>query len=71
MWKYASVTVTDNIHELDLVGCTKWTKVVQYTVLVGLGLWVTCYGDLKAWSSITWSILSGPDAVFSRPMAMG
>ena len=45
------------------MGCTKWTKVVQYTVLVGLGLWVTCYGDLKAWFSITWSILSGPDAV--------
>jgi len=24
--------------------CTKWTKVVQKTVLVGRGLMVTCYG---------------------------
>jgi len=32
---------------------------------------VTCYGDLEAWPSITWTVLSGPDAVFSRPMVMG
>ena len=28
-------------------------------------------GDLEAWPSITWTLLSGQDAVFSRPMAMG
>jgi len=27
-------------------------------------------GDLEAWPTITWSVLSGPDVVFSRPMAM-
>jgi len=45
--------------------------VVQKTVLVGRELWVTCYGDLDAWPSITWTVLSGPDAVFSRPVAIG
>jgi len=28
-------------------------------------------GDLEAWPSIMWTVLSGPDAVFSRPMVMG
>jgi len=45
--------------------------VVQKTVLVGGELWVTCYGDLEAWPSIMWTVLSGPDAAFSRPMVMG
>ena len=44
---------------------------VQKTVLVGRGLWVPVMGDLEAWPSITWSVLSGPYAVFSKPMAMG
>jgi len=29
---------------LDVVNCTKWTKVVQNIVLVGRELLVTCYG---------------------------
>jgi len=37
--------------------------VVQKTVLVGRGLWVTCYGGLEVWPSITWTVLSGSDAV--------
>jgi len=45
--------------------------VVQKTVLVGRGLWVTCYGDPEACPSITWSVLSAPYPVFSKPMAMG
>jgi len=45
--------------------------VVQNIVLVGRGLFVTCYRDLEAWPGITWSVLSGPYAVFSRPTAMG
>jgi len=28
-------------------------------------------GDLEAWLSIKWIVLSEPEAVFSRPMAMG
>jgi len=28
-------------------------------------------GDLEAWPIITWTVLSGPDAGFSRPIAMG
>jgi len=28
-------------------------------------------GDLEAWPSIMWSVLSGPCAVSSKPMAMG
>jgi len=28
-------------------------------------------GNFEAWPSITWTVLSGPDAVFSRPMVMG
>ena len=28
-------------------------------------------GDFEAWFSIMWSVLSGPDAVFSRPVAIG
>jgi len=28
-------------------------------------------GKLEAWPSTSWTVLSGPDAVFSRPMAMG
>jgi len=28
-------------------------------------------GDLEAWPSITSTVLSGPEAVFSRPMVMG
>jgi len=27
-------------------------------------------GDLEAWTSITWTVLSGPDAVFSGPVAI-
>jgi len=45
--------------------------VVQKTVLVGRGLRVTCYGMTEAWFSIIWTVLSGPDAVFSRPTVMG
>ena len=30
-----TVTVTVSIDKLDLLGCTKWTKVEQKTVLVG------------------------------------
>jgi len=28
-------------------------------------------GAFKAWPSIMWTVLSGPDAVFSRRVAMG
>ena len=28
-------------------------------------------GDLEVWPSITWTVLSGSDAVFSRPVAIG
>ena len=28
------------------------------------------WGDFEAWFSIMWTVLSGPDAVFSRPVAM-
>jgi len=38
------VTVTVSRDKIDLVGCSKWTKVVQNTVLVGQGLWVACCG---------------------------
>ena len=27
-------------------------------------------GAFEAWPSIMWAVLSGPDAVFSRPVAM-
>jgi len=29
------------------------------------------WGDFEAWFSIMWTLLSGPDAVFSRPGVMG
>ena len=29
------------------------------------------WGDFEAWFSIMWTVLSGPDAVFSRPRVMG
>jgi len=29
------------------------------------------WGDFETWFSIMWTVLSGPDAVFSRPMVMG
>ena len=29
------------------------------------------WGDLEVWFSIMWTVLSGLDAVFSRPVAMG
>jgi len=28
-------------------------------------------GAFEAWPSIMWTVLSGPDAVFSRPVSMG
>jgi len=28
-------------------------------------------GAFEAWPSITWTVLSGSDAIFSRPVAMG
>ena len=29
------------------------------------------WGAFEAWPSISWTVLSGPDAVFSRPVAIG
>ena len=29
------------------------------------------WGAFEAWPGIMWTVLSGPDAVFSRPVSMG
>ena len=58
-------------HELDLVGCTKWTSGVEDCFSTARVMGDLLWGTLEAWPSTTWTVLSGPDPVFSRPMAMG
>ena len=54
VWKKASVTVTVrvNIGELDLVGYSKWIKMVQNAVLAGPWLWVTLRLDCTKWTKV-------------------
>jgi len=60
----------DSIHKIDLVGCSKWTKVVQNTALVGQCLWMACYGWPWILAYYYVDCTKWPDAIFSRPLVM-